>query len=43
MGTWLTSVFASNSLSLATPSTLKVLSNGEVYRVNIVWTLNTGP
>jgi hypothetical protein len=43
MGTWLTSAFASNSLSLATPSTLKALSNGEVYRVNIVWTLNTGP
>jgi hypothetical protein len=43
MGTWLTSGFASNSLSLATPTTLKVLSNGEVYRVNVVWTLNTGP
>lgn len=43
MGTWLTSAFAANSLSLATPTTLKVLSNGEVYRVNIVWTLNTGP
>jgi hypothetical protein len=43
MGTWLTSAFASNSLSLATPTTLKALSNGEVYRVNIVWTLNTGP
>lgn len=43
MGTWLTSAFASGSLSLATPTTLKLLSNGEVYRVNILWTLNTGP
>jgi hypothetical protein len=43
MGTWLTSTFASNSLSLTTPTTLKALSNGEVYRVNIVWTLSTGP
>jgi hypothetical protein len=43
MGTWLTSGFASNSLSLATPTTLKVLANGEVFRVNVVWTLNTGP
>ena len=43
MGTWLTTGFASNSLSLATPTTLKVLANGEVFRVNVVWTLNTGP
>ena len=43
MGTWLTSGFGANSLSLATPTTLKVLSNGEVFRVNVVWTLNTGP
>jgi hypothetical protein len=43
MGTWLTSGFAATSLSLATPSTLKALSNGEVYRVNLLWTLATGP
>jgi hypothetical protein len=43
MGTWLTSTFAPNSLSLATPTTLKALSNGELYRVNLIWTLNTGP
>jgi hypothetical protein len=43
MGTWLTTGFAATSLSLATPSTLKVLSNGEVYRVNLIWTLSTGP
>lgn len=43
MGTWLTSGFAATSLSLATPSTLKALSNGEAYRVNLLWTLGTGP
>jgi hypothetical protein len=43
MGTWLTTGFTGTSLSLATPSTLKVLSNGEVYRVNLLWTLGTGP
>jgi WxL domain surface cell wall-binding len=43
MGTWLTTGFSSTSLSLATPSTLKALSNGEVYRVNLLWTLSTGP
>ena len=43
MGTWLTTGFGATSLSLATPSTLKALSNGEVYRVNLIWTLSTGP
>ena len=43
MGTWLASGFSSTSLALATPSTLKALSNGEVYRVNLLWTLSTGP
>jgi hypothetical protein len=43
MGTWLTTGWAAGSLSLATPSTLKALSNGEVYRVNLLWTLSTGP
>jgi hypothetical protein len=43
MGTWLTTGFTATSLALATPSTLKVLSNGEIYRVNLLWTLSTGP
>jgi hypothetical protein len=43
MGTWLTTGFSATSLPLATPSTLKALSNGEVYRVNLLWTLGTGP
>jgi hypothetical protein len=43
MGTWLTTAFSATSLALSTPSTLKALSNGEVYRVNLLWTLSTGP
>lgn len=43
MGTWLTAAFGATSLALSTPSTLKALSNGEVYRVNLLWTLSTGP
>jgi hypothetical protein len=43
MGTWLTTAFGATSLALSTPSTLKALSNGEVYCVNLLWTLSTGP
>ncbi|HEX4837489.1 MAG TPA: WxL domain-containing protein [Solirubrobacteraceae bacterium] len=43
MGTWLTGSWGAASLSLATPSTLKALANTEVYRVNLLWTLSTGP
>ena len=41
--TWTTSGFAATSLALAAPTTLHALSNEEVYRVNILWTLSTGP
>ena len=43
MGTWQANTYGASSLSLATPSTLKALSNGEKYRVNLLWTLNSGP
>jgi hypothetical protein len=43
MGTWLTTGFAATSLSLSTPTTLKALANAEVFRVNLLWTLGTGP
>jgi hypothetical protein len=43
MGTWLTGSWGATSLSLATPSTLKALANTELYRVNLLWTLSTGP
>jgi|GEM_PF-1934293 hypothetical protein len=43
MGTWLAGGFSGTSLPLSTPSTLKVLANEEIYRVNLLWTLSTGP
>jgi hypothetical protein len=42
-GTWTTTGFTATSLALAVPTTLRALKNEEVYRVNILWTLNTGP
>jgi hypothetical protein len=42
-GTWKTEGCPEKSVALSTPTTLRALSNGEVYRVNIVWTLSTGP
>ncbi len=42
-GLWSTSGFSSSSLSLATPSTLRVLPTNEQYRLNVVWTLISGP
>jgi hypothetical protein len=41
--TWKTSGFSATSLALSTPSTMRVLPAEEVYRVNVVWTLSTGP
>jgi hypothetical protein len=41
--TWTASGFSATSLALAAPTTLTVLKNEEVYRVNILWTLATGP
>jgi hypothetical protein len=43
MGTWKTAGWSATSLALATPSTLKALPAEEVYRVNLLWTLTTGP
>jgi hypothetical protein len=42
-GTWTTTGFSSTSLALSTATTLKVLPASEEYRVNILWTLSTGP
>jgi WxL domain surface cell wall-binding len=42
-GTWTTTGFSATSLTLAIATTLKVLPAEEVYRVNILWTLATGP
>jgi hypothetical protein len=43
MGTWLAEKWSASSLTLSTPTTLKALSNGEIFRVNLLWTLSTGP
>jgi hypothetical protein len=42
-GTWTTTGFSATSLTLAVATTLKALPAEEVYRVNILWTLATGP
>jgi hypothetical protein len=42
-GTWTTTGFTATSLTLAVPTTLRALKSEEVYRVNILWTLNSGP
>jgi hypothetical protein len=41
--TWTTTGFSATSLALSVPTTLKKLASEEVYRVNILWTLSTGP
>lgn len=43
MGTWATTGWSGTSLALSTPTTLKTLQTGEVYRVDLVWTLTSGP
>jgi hypothetical protein len=43
MGTWATTGWSGTSLALSTPSTLQTLQTNEVYRVDVVWTLNSGP
>jgi hypothetical protein len=42
-GMWTASGFAANSLRLSTATTLRVLPANEIYRVDLLWTLNTGP
>jgi hypothetical protein len=44
LGTATTSGYSSTSLALAVPTTLRApLQSGEVYRVDLVWTLSSGP
>jgi WxL domain surface cell wall-binding len=43
MGTWATTGWNATSLALATPTTLKTLSANEVYRLDLVWSLTSGP
>jgi cytidylate kinase len=41
LGTWTGS--GTSVLTLATPASLRKLQTGEVYRVDVVWTLSSGP
>lgn len=44
LGTWTTTGYSSSSLSLSVPTTVRALTEpGEVYRLDLVWTLGTGP
>lgn len=43
MGTWLASGFAPTSLALTTPRTLHELPAEDVYRVDELWSMTSGP
>jgi WxL domain surface cell wall-binding len=43
LGPWRTTGFGANSLSLSTDTTLRALPANEVYRVDLLWSLNSGP
>src|SRR3954466_6979083 len=43
MGTYLTTGYTASSLTATAPSTTQALLANEVYRVDLLWTLGTGP
>ena len=43
MGTYQANNFSSSSLALSTPASLTVLPANEIYRLDLVWSLNSGP
>lgn len=43
MGSYLTTSYSATSLAAFTPSTTQALLANEVYRVDLLWTLGTGP
>src|SRR3954451_13610159 len=43
MGSYLTTGYTATSLAAAAPSTTQALLANEVYRVDLLWTLGTGP
>ena len=43
MGSYLTTSYSATSLAAITPSTTAALLANEVYRVDLLWTLGTGP
>jgi hypothetical protein len=42
-GTWTSTGLSAKSLELAVPTTLRALPAEEIYRVNVLWTLASGP
>ena len=43
MGTYQTSGYGASSLALSAPTTIKALQTNEVYRLDLLWSLNSGP
>jgi WxL domain surface cell wall-binding len=43
MGTYLTSGYSATSLALNAPTTIKALQTNEYYKLDLVWSLNSGP
>jgi hypothetical protein len=43
MGTYQLNGYSASSLGLSAPSTVKALPANEIYRVNLLWSLNSGP
>jgi hypothetical protein len=43
LGTYQASGYSASSLALSAPTSVKALSAGEVYRVDLVTTVNSGP
>ncbi len=43
LGGWITQSLGASSLSLAVPTTIRTLQTNEVYQVDLVWTLSSGP
>jgi hypothetical protein len=43
MGSYLTTGYTATSLAAAAPSTVQALQAGEVYKVDLLWTLGSGP
>lgn len=43
MGTYQANSYSATSLAMSAPTTIKALQTNEVYRVDLVWSLNSGP
>ena len=43
MGEYQANSYSANSLALSAPTTVKALASNKVYRVDLTWTLNSGP